>query len=129
MSSRLNGDMPEPVVERFGDEEGRLWDRPWGPGDFGEGHTLDAVGVVGGQCVADRESGIVADDGEPLVTEHVHQRDQIVGEGAGVVPASRGLSVNPMPRWSRRDDLEVPGQRRHHQAPCVPVLRPAVHQQ
>src|SRR5215203_2406138 len=38
---------------------------------------------------------------------------------------SRGLSVSPMPRWR----LLMPGQLRHQQAPGVPVLGPAVHQQ
>jgi hypothetical protein len=33
------------------------------------------------------------------VAERVHRRDQVAGEGAGVV-AVGGLSVRPMPRWS-----------------------------
>jgi hypothetical protein len=40
-----------------------------------------------------------ADHGAPLVAEGVHQRDQVAGEGVGVVPIL-GLSVSPMPRWS-----------------------------
>jgi hypothetical protein len=84
--------------------------------------------VIRGQRVADRESGVVADDGEPLVAERVHQRDQVAGLGAGVVPVL-GLVGQPHAALVDRDDLEVPGQRRHQQAPGVPALGPAVHQQ
>lgn len=46
---------------------------------------------------------------------------------------SARFSVSPIPRWSTamtdRDDLEVPGKRRHQQAPGVPVLWPAMHEQ
>ena len=105
--------------------EGRR--RP-GAGDLGEGDAVDPVGVIRGQRVADGESGVVADHGEPLVAERVHQRDQVAGEGAGVVPV-RGLVGQPDAALVDRDDLEVPGQRRHQQAPGVPGLGPAVHQQ
>jgi hypothetical protein len=33
------------------------------------------------------------------VTERIHQRDEVVREGAGVI-AAPGLSESPMPRWS-----------------------------
>src|SRR3954453_2999091 len=56
------------------------------------------------------------------------QRDQVAGEGPGVVPAP-GLVGPPDAALIDFDDLEVPGQRRHHLAPRIPVLRPAVHQQ
>jgi hypothetical protein len=92
------------------------------------GHALDPVRVVRGQRVADEVSGVVADHGEPLVAERIHQRDQVGGEGAGVVPGG-GLVGPPDAALVDRDDLEVPGQRRHHPAPRVPVLRPAVHEQ
>src|SRR3712207_7734589 len=49
--------------------------------------SSDLVRVIRGQRVADDKSGVVADHGEPLVAERVHQRDQVAGEGAGVVPA------------------------------------------
>jgi hypothetical protein len=64
--------------------------------------------VIRGQRVADRESGVVADHGEPLVAERVHQRDQVAGERAGVVPAL-GLVGQPPAALVDRDDLEVPG--------------------
>jgi hypothetical protein len=84
--------------------------------------------VIRGQRVADSESRVVADHGEPLVAERVHQRDQVAGKGAGVVPA-RGFVGQPDTPLVDRDDLEVPGQRRHQQTPGVPGLGPAVHQQ
>src|SRR4051794_41927391 len=62
------------------------------------------------------------------MAERVHQRDQVAGEGAGVVPAL-GLVGQPQAALVDRDDLELPGQRRHQQAPGVPGLGPAVHQQ
>jgi hypothetical protein len=37
--------------------------------------------------------------------------------------------MSRFPALVDRDDLEVPGQRRHQQTPGVPGLRPAVHQQ
>jgi hypothetical protein len=70
----------------------------------------------------------VADHGEPFVAERIHQRDQVAGLGAGVVPVL-GLVGQPHAALVDRDDLEVPGQRRHQQAPGVPALGPAVHQQ
>jgi hypothetical protein len=84
--------------------------------------------VIRGQRVADRESGVVADHGEPLVAKRIHQRDQVAGEGRAVVPVL-GLVGQPDTALVDCDDLEVPGQRRHQQAPGVPGLRPAVHQQ
>ena len=83
-------DVPELVVDRRGDEHGRREGRRRGPGDLGERDAVDPVRVVSGNRVADREAGVVADDREPLVAERVHQRDQVVGERAGVVPV-RGL--------------------------------------
>ena len=65
---------------------------------------------------------------KPLVAERVQQRDQIAGEGAGVVPAL-GRVGQPDTTLVDCDDLEVPGQRRHQQAPGIPGLGPAVHQQ
>ena len=127
-STRLNGQVPEPVVERRGDEQRRRGSGPGRAGDLGEGHAVDAVRVIRGQRVADREAGVVAGDGEPLVAERVHQRDQVGGERAGVV-AVRGLVGQADTALVDRDDLEVPGQRRHHQAPGVPGLGPAVDQQ
>jgi hypothetical protein len=62
------------------------------------------------------------------VAERLHQRDQIAGEGGGVV-AAWGFVGQPDPALVDRDHLEVAGQRRHHHAPLVPALGPAVHQQ
>jgi hypothetical protein len=58
---------------------------PPGSGDLGEGHAVDPVRVVRSERVADRESRVIADDGEPLAAERVDQPDQVAGEGAGVV--------------------------------------------
>ena len=70
----------------------------------------------------------MANDSEPLMAEGIHQRDQVAGEGAGVVPVPR-LIGEPDTALVDRDDLEVPSQRRHHEAPRVPVLGPAVDEQ
>jgi hypothetical protein len=91
----VDGDVPELVVQRLGEEEGWLGNRPRGSGNLREGHPFDAVRVVSGQRVADRESGVGADHGEPLVAERVHERDQVVGERAGVVPGVPGLVGQP----------------------------------
>ena len=84
--------------------------------------------MIGRQSVGDGHSDVGSPQGEPLVAKRVHQRDQIVREGAGVVPA-HGLAGQPDPALVDRDDLEVPGQRGHQQAPGVPGLGPAVQQQ
>jgi hypothetical protein len=63
---------------------------------------------IGGQGVADPHAGVMADHREPPVAQRVHQRDQISGEGGGVVPA-RGLAGQPAPALVGRDDGEVPG--------------------
>jgi len=84
--------------------------------------------VIGGQSVADHHPGVVADYGELLVAQRVHQRGQVTGQGAGVVPVRR-LAGQPATALVGRDHRELPGQRRHHQPPGVPGLRPAVHQQ
>jgi hypothetical protein len=84
--------------------------------------------MVSGQGVADPHPGVVARHGEPPVAQRVHQRHQVAGQGSGVVPA-RGLAGQPSATLVGRDDLEVAGQGGHHQAPGVPGLRPAVHQQ
>jgi len=68
------------------------------------------VRVIRGQRVHDL-SGVVADHGEPLVAERIHQRDQVAGEGAGVVHVPR-LIGQPDAALVDRDDHEVPGQRR-----------------
>jgi hypothetical protein len=77
------------------------------------------------QCVPNQHPGIDADRGEPLVAERVHQRDQVAGEGAGVV-AVLGLLGQPDPALVDRDDLEVPRELGHDEAPVIPGLRPAV---
>ena len=72
--------------------------------------------------------GVVPDHREPLVTECVHQRGQVVGLRTGVV-AVLWLVREPHAALIDRDHLEVAGQHRHQQTPRVPRLRPAVHQQ
>jgi hypothetical protein len=62
------------------------------------------------------------------VAKRVHQRDQVVGEGGGVVPAL-GFAGQSDTALVDRDDGEVPGQRRHQHPPGIPGLGPAVHQQ
>ena len=84
--------------------------------------------AVRGQGIGDRHSGVDANHSEALVAERLHERDHVVGLRAGVVPA-RGFVGQPDPALVDRDDLEVPRQRGHHEAPVVPILGPAVHQQ
>jgi hypothetical protein len=48
--------------------------------------TVEPVAVVRGQGVGDRQPGVDADHGEPLVAECFHESDQVPGRGAGVVP-------------------------------------------
>jgi len=125
----VEGDVPEPVVDRLGDEHRRRRRRrKRRPRDLGEGHAVDPVRVVRGQGVADDVSRVMAGDGESLVAERVHERDQVVGKRAGVVPIVR-LVGEADPALVDCDHLEVPGQRRHHEAPRVPVLGPAMHEQ
>jgi hypothetical protein len=95
---------------------------------FADCETHDPVGVIGGQRVADQQSGVHADHGELLVAERVHQPDEVVGEGARVVALLR-LVGEPDAALVDCDDLEVPGQRRHDEAPVVPRPGPAVDQQ
>ena len=90
--------------------------------------VVDPVGVVRGHRVGDQESRVAADDGKPLVTERVHRRDHVVGQRGGVV-AVLGLVGQPDPALVDRHHLEVPRQGGHQQAPRVPRLRPAVHEQ
>ena len=97
-------------------------------GGLGDGQLVDPAGVVGGQGVADPHPGVVAGHGEPLVAERVHQRGQVAGQGAGVIPVL-GPAGQPAPALVGRDDLEVAGQPGHQQPPGVPGLGPAVHQQ
>ena len=63
--------------------------------------------MIRGKRVADRKSGVVADHGEPLVAKRIHQRDQVAGLGAGVVPGL-GLVGQAHAALVDRDDLEVP---------------------
>jgi len=75
--------------------------------------VVDPVGVISGQGVADEQSGVAANHGEPLVAERVHQRHKVVCDGCGVV-AVPGLVGQPHTTLIDRDHLEVLGQRRHH---------------
>ena len=84
--------------------------------------------MICGQSVGDRHAGVGSVEGEPPVAQRVHQRDQVAGQGAGVVPVLR-LVRQPDTALVDRDDGEVPGQRRHQHPPGVPGLGPAVHQQ
>jgi hypothetical protein len=65
------------------------------------------------------------DDGKPLVSERFHQRNEVVGLRAGVVSVLRLVGKSD-PALVNCDDREVPRQRRHHQAPLVPGLWPAM---
>ena len=62
---------------------------------------------------------------ELVVAERVHQRHKVVCDGCGVVAVPR-LIGQPHTTLIDRDHLEVLGQRRHHQPPCIPGLGPAV---
>jgi hypothetical protein len=90
-----------------------------------EGDAHDAVGVIGRKRVADQHAGVDADDGEPLVAQGVHQPDEIVRERPRVVAVFR-LVREPDAPLVDGDDLELPGQGRHHEAPVVPRSGPAV---
>src|SRR4029453_5871439 len=63
-----------------------------------------------------------------LMSERVHQRDQVAGEGAGVV-AVLGLVGQPDPALVDRNPLEGAGQGRNANPPGVPGLGPAMDQQ
>jgi hypothetical protein len=63
--------------------------------------------VIRGQRVADQHPGVDAHDGEPLMAERVHEPDQIVGKGRGVVALLR-LVGQADPALVDRDDGEVP---------------------
>ena len=56
-------------------------------GGLGDDQPVNPVAVIGGQRVGDRHPDVGPVQGEPLVAERVHQRDQVAGEGGGVVPA------------------------------------------
>jgi hypothetical protein len=53
--------------------------------------------VVGSQTVADPHAGVVSSRSEPPMAERAYQRDQVGGQGAGVVPVL-GLPDSPVPR-------------------------------
>ena len=55
--------------------------------------------MVGGESVADPHPGVMARYREPPVTQRVHQRDQVGGQGGGVISPG-GLTEGPVPRWS-----------------------------
>ena len=55
-------------------------------GRLGDDQAVDPFAVIGGQGVGDRHPDIGAVQGEPRVLQRVHQRDQVAGEGSGVVP-------------------------------------------
>jgi hypothetical protein len=84
--------------------------------------------VVGGQGICDRHAGVGAVEREPRVAERLHERDQVAGDGAGVVPVLRSAG-EPDAALVRGDDLEGAGQRWHHETPGVPGLRPPVDEQ
>jgi hypothetical protein len=84
--------------------------------------------VISRRGVGDHHSRVHADQGEPLVTECLHHGDQVVTQGAGVVPIL-GLVREADAALVDSDDLEVVRERRHHESPVEPGLGPAVDQQ
>lgn len=52
--------------------------------------------MIRGQCVADPHSDVMADHGEPLVPERIHECHHVACEGAGAYP-SCGLSDSRTP--------------------------------
>ena len=62
------------------------------------------------------------------MAEGVHQAGEVASLRAGVVPAG-GLVGEADASLVDRDHLELPRERRHHMAPRVPGLGPAVHEQ
>ena len=84
--------------------------------------------MIRGQRVADRHAGVEANHGEASMAERLHERDHVIRLRARVV-AALGFVGQADPALIDRDDLEVTRQRRHHQPPLVPGLRPAMDQQ
>jgi hypothetical protein len=58
---------------------------------LGDDQAVDAVRVIRREGVGDHHPGVGPVDGEALVAQGVHQRDQVVGQGGAVV-AARGLT-------------------------------------
>jgi hypothetical protein len=123
----VEGEVPEPGVERRGEEQ-RGRGRHAREGGLGDDQALQPVPVIGGQGVGDRHPDVSPVHREPLMAERRHEGGQVVGKGPGVV-AVLGLVGEPDAALVDRDDLEVAGQGRHEQAPGVPGLGPAVDQQ
>lgn len=61
------------------------------------------------------------------MTEARHQVEEVAPHGACVVAAIR-LVGDVETAWIGDDHSELPGQRHHHIAPYVPVLRPSPRQ-
>jgi hypothetical protein len=120
-------DVPEPRLDLVREDQGGRR-RDARQRCLAQGDACDATGVVSGQRVPDEHAGVHADHGESLMTERVHQPDEVVGERAGVVAVLR-LVGEADAALVDGDDLEVAGQRRHDQTPVVPTARPAVDQQ
>ena len=140
------------VVPTLRSQDAGMQLRPWSdPENFNPGYVTRSQHICSNRVIASRgptcwstsrsarscprrtstmgrSSTALDRPGFALVAERVHLRDQVGGEGAGVV-AVRGFAGQPGAALVGRDDLEVPGQRRHQQAPGVPGLGPAVHQQ
>ena len=127
-SSRLNGRCQSRSLMKPGDEHGRRRRRARGAGDVDQRGALDPVAVIGGDRVADGEARVVPDEGEAVVAERVHHRDELAGERARVVAAG-GPVGEPAAALVDGDDREVPRQRRHDEPPRVPGLGPAVDEQ
>jgi hypothetical protein len=110
----IERDVPEAVVERVRDEEWQRGKRTRGAWNLRECHPGDSSRVVCCGHVADGKSGVMSDQGKPLVAQDIHQADEVVGESARVVPPP-GLVGQPDAPLVDGDDREVSGQRRHHQ--------------
>ena len=89
---------------------------------FPDGETHDPVRVIGGQGIADQHACVHAHHRELLVTERVHQTDEVVREGPGVVAVLR-LVGEPDAALVDGNDLEVPGQRRHDETPVTSKIQ------
>ena len=95
---------------------------------FHQGEPARRAAVGGSVAVRDQGSDIVPDDVHlPRQAEPGQQLVDVLGQGGRVVAAGRGVGAARAAQV-RRDDGEVPGERRHHLAPHVPGLRVPVQQ-
>jgi len=83
-SQLVEREVPEPRVERRREEQRRRRGDARKRG-LGDDQPVDPVRMIRRQGVGDRHPRIGPIDREPLVAEHIHQRNEVVREGGCVV--------------------------------------------